>query len=282
MKNIHKIRGKREFLFDDRELIVLGSGAVVICLLIFVLGFLIGQGVQDQAMASSLPAEEPLGASELASAQPVDTEKQPIGEITQTGTGDKKKPQSAYYRVLPDKGEYVQVEATPVKAAAAEPVSTPEPSAKEAKVETPNPSDVKQEPVPQTQPVAAATPVTPRQNTAGVPAALPNVPKTPMDDMRVGRPAAQSGATTVPSGPGFSVQVASSPSQQDSERLQQKFAGLGFDVYIKQVDLNAKGLWYRVYIGNTATKEEAEQLRREIVDRASHLTKDPYIVKNPN
>ena len=38
MKNFHKIRGKREFLFDDRELIVLGGGALVMCGLIFVLG----------------------------------------------------------------------------------------------------------------------------------------------------------------------------------------------------------------------------------------------------
>ena len=57
MKNLHKLQGKREFLFDDRELIAIGVGALFICILIFVLGFLLGKDFQEKSVASPLISE---------------------------------------------------------------------------------------------------------------------------------------------------------------------------------------------------------------------------------
>ena len=118
-----------------------------------------------------------------------------------------------------------------------------------------------------------------RQNTVVAPV-LPNVPRSPTDEMRVGRPAAagldDSAALT---GIIYSVQVASSPYYEDSERLQQKLVALGFETLIMTADLGAKGIWYRVRVGNLPTKEAAEQMRQEVLNRASHLAKDPYVIK---
>ena len=55
--NFHKVRGKREFLFDDKELFMLSGGAIIICVLIFVLGFMVGQSLEEQSVASPLVAE---------------------------------------------------------------------------------------------------------------------------------------------------------------------------------------------------------------------------------
>ena len=81
MKNVHKIRGKREFLFDDRELLVLGTGAVIICALIFVLGFLIGQGVEQNVVAHTISPPEALEpADTLASVREATGERLSVEE----------------------------------------------------------------------------------------------------------------------------------------------------------------------------------------------------------
>jgi cell division septation protein DedD len=98
--------------------------------------------------------------------------------------------------------------------------------------------------------------------------------------MHIGRPAATGMNEGVGlSGQIFSVQVASSQSREDSERLQQKFIALGYESYIIRADLGRRGIWYRVRVGNLATKEEAEGMRQNVLNRASHLVKDPYVIE---
>ena len=275
MKNVHKIRGKREFLFDDRELFILGSGAVVICVLIFILGLLIGQGMQENTLAQTLNYGEPpavdMAASDENPEEPALFDNQtPLPE-----SEPQKQSGGSYYNVLPDREEFVEVEATPTREA--EPPSAaltediPAPAAAGAPAET-----TAEEPAVQAPgSVSAAV----RQNTEVAPV-LPNVPRSPTDEIRVGRPAVaglDEGAALT--GTIYSVQVASSPSYEDSERLQQKFIALGFETLIMTADLGSKGIWYRVRVGNLPNKDAAEQMRRDILGRASHLAKDPYVIK---
>jgi cell division septation protein DedD len=276
MKNIHKIRGKREFLFDDKELIALSSGAVIIAGLIFILGFLVGQGVQQRTMASSLSPTDVLAEDTAPMDDPATTALAPedTSKTEAADTPDKKKSQVGYYRVLPDKGEYVQVEVTPSKSGAIA-TNPAEQQAQAAAPEVASAPQGKQEPVP---PASEQTPAPAASRQAAV---LPNVPKSPGDAMYVGRPGtttAPNGATLV--GAGYSVQVASSPRLEESERLQQKFIAAGYDAYIRQANVPDKGIWYRVFVGNFSAKEDAERLRQELLAQASHLTKDPFIAKN--
>ncbi len=275
MKNVHKIRGKREFLFDDRELLVLGSVAAVICTLIFVLGFLIGQGMEQSTLAQTVdfmesPSDDAVASVDNSEDVPAMFDNQePLPE-----SAPEKKSGGSYFTVLPDREEYVEVEATPVKEAVPPATSLqediPEPAAARSATDT-----VAQEPAaPASGSVSTAT----RQNTVVAPV-LPNVPRSPTDEMHVGRPAMGLDEGAALNGPFYSVQVASSRSYDDSERLQQKFIELGYESLIMTADLGSKGIWYRVRVGNLPTKEAAEQMRQDILGRASHLAKEPYVIK---
>ncbi len=273
MKNVHKIRGKREFLFDDRELIILGGGACLICVLIFVLGLLVGQSLQETSMAKTLDRKEDLLSEDVTPAE------QKVGNTPvpksspQEVPGDKKKPQIASYRVLPESQEYIEVEVTPTKKSTSEPSFSQESQTEETTSEPTSTKTLEEKPSIQPLPtVSASSP----QEVAVAPV-LPNVPKSPTDMIHVGRPTRYPGENLALTSPGYSIQVASSQNIADSERLQQKYLDLGFQAYIMPVDLGNKGTLYRVLVGKLATKEEAEQLKHEILRKAAHLAKDPLI-----
>ena len=156
----------------------------------------------------------------------------------------------------------------PAAAAPSDEATTPEPAATEPSEQT-----TAQESSPQSP---ATSPTVMRQNTEVAPS-LPNVPRSPTDEMHIGRPTASTGSGL--GGQIYSVQVASSRNREDSERLQQKFIAYGYESHVLVADLGDRGIWYRVRVGNLATKEEAEVLRREIINHAAHLAKDPYVIK---
>jgi len=281
MKNFHKVRGKREFLFDDRELIVLGGGAAMICVLIFALGFLFGQGLQEKSVASPLEIRDSglnrdVPATEESFAQNTvplaDNQTQPSSGTTDS----KKKAQMSYYQVLPDSGTYVEVEATPkTKAVAPAPIADPAQPEKGVSA-TPKPASAEEKPA---QPVVTA-PVAMRQEEPVSAPALPNVPRTPNDVIYRGRqPQRTTADLTVPGGVIYSVQVSSSTNRSDSERLQQKYLDLGYEAYVMTADLAEKGLWYRVRVGNLPTREAAEQFKRELLSKVGHLAKNPFVIK---
>ncbi|MBD3309108.1 hypothetical protein GF339_22095 [candidate division KSB3 bacterium] len=275
MKNVHKIRGKREFLFDDRELIVLGGGALIICVLIFVLGVLVGQSLQEQSVAGPLTPgaelrEQPPATADDQTSQDEtllaenQTQEQP--ENSQAQDGDTF--QRSYYQVLPDSETYVEVEATPEQQTSPEPSPTSQPQT------SPTPAAGEASPPPSAEPTSAEPPP---DNVALVPA-LPNVPKDPSDEIRLGRQQQVPGNAPL-GGAIYSVQVASSTDREDSERLVQKYGERGYQAYVMVADLGEKGIWYRVRVGNLATREEAGYLRQEILQNLPDLANDPYVIK---
>ena len=286
MKNFHKVRGKREFLFDDREILILGSGAVIICVLIFILGLMVGQTLSEQSEASPMVAQETsidagagfdvddsfLNDDEAAVA---DDEPEQVVAEAPVEEPDRKDPAQSYFKVLPDKEGYVQVEATPTR--------KPEPEA-EAEPE-PEPEAAGQAPQQVAQP---ATPVPPsgqntapaQTQTANAAPALPNVPRDPSDSIQVGRRAAATMSASLPPGSTiFSVQVASSPKLEDSERLVRKFGERGYQAYVMQADLGDKGIWYRVRVGNLGSRADALILKAELEERLPELANSPYVIK---
>jgi cell division septation protein DedD len=83
----------------------------------------------------------------------------------------------------------------------------------------------------------------------------------------------------LPEGILYSVQVASSPNREDSERLVRKFGERGHQAYIMTADLGQKGIWYRVRVGNLATREDAEFLKNELLAKTPKLINSPYVIK---
>lgn len=133
---------------------------------------------------------------------------------------------------------------------------------------------------PQTNRQATAAPV----RNATVPA-LPNVPKSPSDEIRVGRQQAQPSAgnqaqaAPLPDGAIYSVQVASSQRREDAERLVLRFGANGFQAYVMEADLGAKGVWYRVRVGNFVKRDQAEEFKKELERTSSNMIKSPFVMK---
>lgn len=293
--NFHKVRGKREFLFDDKELFMLGGGAVTICILLFILGVMVGQSLEQQSVASPLGAEasyseENFGLEESlpsdnAEMRAVDEQQESAAAPPPQTSQTSPKTGSSYFTVLStDKDVYVEVEATPVKTSEPKPEPTEPPAAEQP--------EVVQEPQHAAQPIQEAIPQPPQetaaaqvQTVAAAPAALPNVPRDPSDEIRFGRQGqARQTADSVqqqplPEGTIYSVQVASSPNREDSERLVKRFGQFGYQAYVMEADLAEKGVWYRVRVGNRSTRAQAEALQDELVTKASELVNSPYVIK---
>ena len=296
MKNSHRFQGKRNFLFDDKELIMLGGGAVVICALIFVLGVMIGQSLEERSVASPIQPDQSLSPTDVAeTSMPEQSGEMAAVNGEQTAAGQNESGDGAtengrsYYTVLPDKETYVEVTATPEakEAAPQAPIAPQEPV--EETVETPPDA----QPVAPQAPLREDVPVPPqadRQSTAApvrnatVPA-LPNVPKSPSDEIRVGRQQAQPSAgnraqaAPLPDGTIYSVQVASSQRREDAERLVQRFGANGFQAYVMEADLGTKGVWYRVRVGNFVKRDQAEEFKKELERTSSGMIKNPFVMK---
>lgn len=283
MKNFYKVRGKREFLFDDKELCALGGLTVLILGLIFALGVMVGQGWQKESVASPLVSQSDLSAENFSGAdQPQISET--VGESSTNGPGASNSSgentlKRSYYQVLPDSETYVEVEATPGKRPEPDTVSTEQSQqVQESQIETNPAQPAKEEtPIPPAQVPAVSPP--PQQTSIAAPS-LPNVPKDPSEDIRIGRqPTMLGNAEPIPDGTIYSVQVASSPNREDSERLVQKYGESGFQAYIMTADLGEKGIWFRVRVGNMPTRESAEQLKQEILQKVPGLANSPYVIK---
>ena len=61
----------------------------------------------------------------------------------------------------------------------------------------------------------------------------------------------------------FTVQLGASPDQKVAQKLQAKASAAGFDVHILEVDLGAKGTWYRVRVGSFANKDDAAKVQKD-------------------
>jgi cell division septation protein DedD len=59
------------------------------------------------------------------------------------------------------------------------------------------------------------------------------------------------------------VQLGASPDQKVALKLEAKARAAGFDVHVLEVDLGAKGTWYRVRVGSFASKEDAAKVQQD-------------------
>ena len=291
MKNSHRFQGKRNFLFDDKELIMLGGGAVAICALIFVLGVMIGQSLEERSVASPIRPEQSLAPTDIAeTGMPEQSGEMAAVNGEQTAAGQNESGDGAtengrsYYTVLPDQETYVEVTATPeAPIAPQEPVEETVKTPPTAQPVAVAPQAPLREDVPVPPQAASQTIAAPVRNTT-VPA-LPNVPKSPSDEIRVGRQQAQPLAgnraqtAPLPDGAIYSVQVASSQRREDAERLVQRFGANGFQAYIMEADLGAKGVWYRVRVGNFVKRDQAEEFKKELERTSSGMIKSPFVMK---
>lgn len=71
-----------------------------------------------------------------------------------------------------------------------------------------------------------------------------------------------------PSGPRFALQVVSVQSLEKAQAIVRELNGKGYPlVRIAQAEVPGKGTWYRIFVGSFERKEEAEALRRQVLER---------------
>lgn len=100
------------------------------------------------------------------------------------------------------------------------------------------------------KPAAAISDIQPQVDTAPPPA--------PIEEPR---------PTVVAAGEGiYTVQVSSWQSRRNAEADAARFQGQGHEVYVQRANIPEKGgIWYRVRVGQFATKEEAQVLADDLV-----------------
>lgn len=62
---------------------------------------------------------------------------------------------------------------------------------------------------------------------------------------------------------GYAVQVGSFKGRSDAEKVQKKLQS-SFPVFIQQVDLGAKGVWFRVTVGLYSSQPEADRVKKQL------------------
>jgi DedD protein len=127
---------------------------------------------------------------------------------------------------------------------------------------------------------AAAVPAATAAPAAEAPAAAPEAPApeaAPPAPEAVARAATQAAreATTAAAapaearpepakGPVFTVQVASSRDEKDTERLADRLKAAGLDARVVAADIEGRGRWYRVRVGRYETRDEAMRKQARI------------------
>ncbi|WDP90744.1 MAG: SPOR domain-containing protein [Desulfobacter sp.] len=75
----------------------------------------------------------------------------------------------------------------------------------------------------------------------------------------------------------FSIQVYSSKDEKDAERFSELLENQGFQVWVRPADIKGKGTYYRVFLGQYASYQQAESRRLELLENDT-FEKDIHIV----
>ncbi|RMF88599.1 MAG: SPOR domain-containing protein [Nitrospinota bacterium] len=224
------------FRLDRRQLVLLIGGYLLICVLVFLVGVLVGKGLSPHpvtALAERGTQGEaghpaPLPPDQLTEEVVVAPKK--IEELSFYRTLSAEEDRPVPVTPLPQEGgEKQEGEAAPYAA-------TPEPKVTAAPAGT-------------TPPRRAPAESSPRQQAPAEGRVKPVSPSRQQPQRSTGR---------------YTVQVSSFRELSLANNLKEKLQRKGFDAYVSSVTLPNKGVWHRVQIGSYQQKAEAEQVLRRI------------------
>lgn len=120
----------------------------------------------------------------------------------------------------------------------------------------------------------------PEQGAASAPRVTPEFPASqdPQAVSAAGQERSHSAPQVTAANEGkYVVQVASFRAETDAEALAQKLKP-EYPAYVREVDLNEKGIWFRVLVGPLAQREEADEAQRRIKENTKL---DGFVKKAP-
>lgn len=235
MRAYRKVDDQYQFRIDGGRMALLGVGAALVLVLVFLLGVLVGKSVWGGRRPAPLPvAEAPRGTLG------------PAPEATMESTGDRR----------PDLTFYEDLKRT--DRPAAEPV--PRPQAPPAAAETPVPGRVQAAPA-----ATLAAPAAPAEEEApAVAAQVPAAPvPTPAAPARVEPPIPPPEPKPPARAPQpiFTIQVGSFRDRGAAEEQARKLAAQGVSAQVVPASVEGR-TWYRVQVGRFENRSDAEALYR--------------------
>lgn len=236
---VRRVATRSQRRTEKKQAVFLLALVLIVALVSFVLGMMIGRSSSAPAVVSGEPQPARLPVAPPA----------PMSADVPAATADHPAEDLTFYDSLPKGGQTPLgsgINLPPAKA----PAPSPAPAVADS-VESARP-DAKDQGT--SQPAAEPpSPVKAATTRAPVPAATPApAPATKAVSAVTAQPVVAAG--------GYLVQAAAFRRSEDARALQAKLGRKGYSAFTEAVDLGEKGIWYRVYIGpfaNAATADAA-------------------------
>jgi cell division protein FtsN len=233
MKDLRDLKSRYEFQLDNKQLVLLFAGMIVILILAFILGTLFGRNLY-----SAKTAEAP--ATVATAPGPPGPAPSPGGAAAEEGT-----PAAP---VSPEEKEKQAL----VKELEAQKLPSPPPGAAPPAPGKPAPGAPAKP-----GPAAPAKSAVPGKTVAAAP--VGPATKTPKPE-----PALKPEPSPLPassSGP-YCLQISASRNRAEADALKAKLAEKKFDAYVVKAEVPGKGTFFRVRVGHYKDKAQAEKALR--------------------
>jgi cell division septation protein DedD len=232
------------FTLDTRQMVFLIAGYCFLCILIFALGVVVGRArtqpetvAKTEGSALSLPREQPAkGRAELPTGSRI-----PLVPAADPKNQAVQGPESAFSPSLSESPSTSKSESVSAATPRPKPAPTPEVTPSSEPPAVAPKAEEKRDPEPRRPPVTAES-----------------KPKAPAATR-----------VSLSQGGDYTIQVSSFQSLEQATELKGRLSKKGYVTYVQSVDLQDKGTWHRVRVGNYHDKEGAERVANDLRSRES-------------
>jgi cell division septation protein DedD len=251
MRDLDRWKDKVELSLDGRQIFFLFFGSAVAACLVFVLGVLVGKRLEARALAlTPAPVEDPLAA------------------LDQLGEADDADEGLTFHKALTHDAQAkkpVAAKPAPVDAVDKPLDSLPAPPP----IVAAKPIVVSAPPVAPPKPIADVNGATPANAKPPVAAAKPAPVPLPLPP---GKPQVVTAPPKKPDPPGkkpdalashFTLQLSAFPEKGDAEEFMKKIQSAGYKPFLVASEIPGKGVFYRVRVGDYATRQAAVDAKTE-------------------
>lgn len=237
MRDSHRMRDGIDLHMDNRQIAVFVIVCLIVLGLVFSVGVLVGKQLSMVAGGGGGKPGDALAAIDAKEKARAPDSVEGVGEIPQP------KPEALTFQK-----ELTKPSTDTAAADAKKPAGKDEPQKDEAKKDEPKPADAK-------EPAKAADAAKPEEPAKAEPEKKDEPKKKDLtaafDKAKGDEKAGENG--------GFTLQVASLPTQGDADKLVKRLGEKGLKAHIVEADVPNKGHVFRVRVGNYATRPEAEE-----------------------
>lgn len=246
MRYASRLREKYEVSLDNRQIVSLVAGALALLGAAFALGVVVGR-----QLATALPPSVPVNdldaldqrrAEADAVLAPARVASPPVA-VEKPATPPPPKATPAPANPPPAPPSPVPAKVAPREVYVAEP--------------EPPPSVVEKHEAP----LAKPAPTPPASKAATAKAVVAIAKPQPKAAEKAPEPKAVAVAAAEAK---FAIQIASTQSREEAERIANRLKGKGYAAYVLEADLGKKGTWLRVRVGKFADKDAADRYRADV------------------